>query len=113
IEKFGVALAIEGASFIGEPGRGLPFFPLAPVDDEHLIPVISFDSPDTDNAQKRLWLRADALTRKVDFERLCRGSEQQRREQVGGRYRKSSDVFADCHSWPPFFLTNCAGICGA
>src|SRR5262249_8654598 len=113
IEKFSVALSVEGARLVRDTGRSLPFFPLASVDDQHLVPLIRLNSPDTNYTQKRLWLLANPVIGKVDFERLCCGSKQQRREEAGGCHRKSSDVFGDYHSWPPFFLTNCAGMCGA
>src|SRR6516165_7426142 len=87
--------------------------PLSAVDNQHLIPPISLDPPNTSHAHKRLWLRANAFIGKVDFEGLCCGSKQQRREAVSGCHCKSSNVFADYHSWPPFFLTKCAGMCGA
>src|SRR5205809_633129 len=80
------------------------------IDDQHLIPAISLDSPDADYAQKRLWLRTNAFIGKVDFERLCCSSKQQRRKEASGCRRKSSNVFADYHGWPPFFLTNSAGM---
>src|SRR5215472_3509194 len=88
----------------------MPFLPLSSIDDQHSFALISLDSPDANYAQKRLWLRTNAFIGKVDFEWLCCGSEQQRPEEACGCHRKSSNVFADYHSWPPFLLTNCAGI---
>src|SRR5262249_1323632 len=85
---------------------------LTSVDDQHFFPLISLDSPDTDYAQKRVRLRTNAFIGKVDFNRLCCGSEPQRREKAGGCHRYSANAIADCHSCPPF-LAKCAGMCGA
>src|SRR5262245_39543615 len=112
VEKFGVALAVERASLVGKSGRGLPFLPLTSIDHKHLVVAVGLDPPDADNAQKRLRLGANGFIREVDFKGLCCDSEQQRCEQAGGCHGKCSDVFADCHGWPPF-LTNCAGMRGA
>src|SRR4051794_4029235 len=46
VEKFGIAVAVDGARLVGDAGRRLALLPLPPVDRQHLLVSVLLDAPD-------------------------------------------------------------------
>src|SRR5712664_4238911 len=49
VKKLGVALTVERSRLVCDSGGGLPFFPLAPIDRQNVLPAFAFDPPDADD----------------------------------------------------------------
>src|SRR4029450_9838644 len=77
VEKLGVALAVQHARLVGDPGGGLPFLPLTAVDRQHLVPAFIFNPPNADDAHEGLWFGTHGIVGKLDLHGLlCRDNGQ-------------------------------------
>src|SRR5262249_41504712 len=84
VEKFGIAVPVQGARLIGDAGGGLTLLPLPPVNDQDFVVTVVLDAPDTDDAHERFQLHSDGLVRKVNFQRFCRVSAGQQCREADG-----------------------------
>jgi hypothetical protein len=68
VQKFAVALAVEGLCPLGQAGCRLSLVPFAPVNDEHLVVVFAADGEIAHNGEKRFGLAAYRLVFEIEFD---------------------------------------------